>query len=96
MFTTTLQVEQQEKEKEQIQLELQAMTEESRKLMRGKQQLQQELLAANKSLEDAQKQHQQEVSKVIIPLWAGLLTVDFTEEKRCSNFVIGNNSNGAT
>ena len=43
MFSTTLQVEQQEKETEKIRLELQAMTEESHKLMRRKQQLQQQV-----------------------------------------------------
>ena len=96
MFTTTLQVEQQEKEKEKIRLELQEMTKESCKLMRVKQQLQQELLATNTSREAAQRQLQQQVSDMTIPLWTGLLTVDFTEEKRCSIFVIRNISDGAT
>ena len=71
---TTLQVEQQlEKEKGQIRLELQAMTEESEKLMREKQQLQQKLLVANTRLEDAQQQLQQQVSDIAIPSWGRLV-----------------------
>ena len=69
---TTLQVEQHlEKEKEQIR-ELQAMTEESRKLMREKQQLQQDLLVANTRLEDLQQQLQQQVSDMTISSWGRL------------------------
>ena len=74
--TTTLQVKQQLElattEKEQILLELQAMTEESHKLMREKQQLQQELLVANTRLEDSQQQLQQQVSDITIPSWGRL------------------------
>ena len=63
---TTLQVEHHlEIEKEHIR-ELQAKTEESRKLMREKQQLQQELLVANTRLEDLQQQLQQQVSDMTI------------------------------
>ena len=86
---TTLQVKQHlKKEKEHIR-ELQAMTEESCKLMREKQQLQQELLVASTRLEDLQQQLQQQVSDMTHHE-LGLPTVDFTEEERCSSFVIRN------
>ena len=58
--------------------------------MKEKQQLQQKLRVANTRREDSQQQLQQQVSDVIISLWAGLLSVDFTEEEKCSSVVIRN------
>ena len=83
--------------REQIQPELQAMKEELHKLMREKQQLlQQELQVTKTRQEDLQWQLQQQVSDMIISSWAGLLSVDFTGEERCSSFVIRNKGYGGT